>query len=367
MLPALGGVIQHNMTKHKIITVIGARPQFIKAAALSRAFAQHNDLEEIIVHTGQHHDADMSDIFFQELEIPKPRYKLNINGLSHGAMTGRMLEQIDEILLKEKPSAVLVYGDTNSTLAGALSATKLHIPVYHVEAGLRSFNRKMPEEINRILTDHVSTLLFCPTLSAVQQLKKEGIEKNVFHVGDVMYDATLHAKSRIAENMQLEEKFSFIKNKYALLTVHRAESTHSPQAFKEIFDYVHQFSESENLKIVFPVHPRSKKLMEGLSESVKKNLICISPTSYFETQFLIQNAVYVITDSGGLQKEAYFHQVPCITLRSETEWVETIEAGWNRLWRSEKYEGPQKEISDYGQGDAAHKIVQEIIHDLKIS
>lgn len=180
MLPALGGVIQHNMTKHKIITVIGARPQFIKAAALSRVFAQHHDLEEIIVHTGQHHDADMSDIFFQELEIPKPRYKLNINGLSHGAMTGRMLEQIDEILLKEKPSAVLVYGDTNSTLAGALSATKLHIPVYHVEAGLRSFNRKMPEEINRILTDHVSTLLFCPTLSAVQQLKKKVLKRTFF-------------------------------------------------------------------------------------------------------------------------------------------------------------------------------------------
>lgn len=344
--------------KKRIATVVGARPQFIKAACLSRLFKDHSQIEEILIHTGQHHDAIMSDIFFDELKIPKPSYPLNIHGGLHGQMTGHMLGAVEEVFIKEKPDAVLVYGDTNSTLAGALASSKLHIPVVHVEAGLRSYNRQMPEEINRVLTDHVSALLFCPTQTAVNNLLKEGISKGVRFVGDVMSDATLYAIENTKGNVALEKRFDFLPDKYAVMTIHRAESTQSLDEFQKIVAYAEKFSIENNLKIVFPVHPRTQKLVNELPQ-FPESIMLIDPLSYFETQYLLTNAKYVLTDSGGLQKEAYFHRVPCITLRSETEWVETIEAGWNRLWTKDAY-CDRSEITDYGYGNAALEILKEI-------
>ncbi|KAB2834980.1 MAG: UDP-N-acetylglucosamine 2-epimerase (non-hydrolyzing) [Caedimonadaceae bacterium] len=344
--------------KKRIATVVGARPQFIKAACLSRLFKDHTQIEEILIHTGQHHDTIMSDIFFDELKIPKPSYSLNTHGGLHGQMTGLMLEAVEEVFIKEKPDAVLVYGDTNSTLAGALAAYKLHIPIIHVEAGLRSYNRQMPEEINRVLTDHVSALLFCPTQTAVGNLLKEGISKGVHLVGDVMNDATLYAIEKTKGDVTLEQRFDFLPDKYAVMTVHRAESTQSLDEFQKIVAYAENFSIENGLKIIFPVHPRTQKLINEFPQ-FPESIVLIDPLSYFETQFLLTNAKYVLTDSGGLQKEAYFHRVPCITLRSETEWVETIEAGWNRLWTKDVY-CDRSEILDYGQGNATHKIMKEI-------
>jgi UDP-GlcNAc3NAcA epimerase len=300
----------------------------------------------------------MSDIFFDELKIPKPSYSLNIHGGLHGQMTGHMLEAVEEVFIKEKPDAVLVYGDTNSTLAGALAASKLHIPIIHVEAGLRSYNRQMPEEINRVLTDHVSALLFCPTQMAANNLLKEAISQGVHLVGDVMNDATLYAIEKIKGNVALEQKFDFLPDRYAVMTVHRAESTQSLDEFQKIVAYAENFSIENDLKIIFPVHPRTQKLIDEFPQ-FPESIVLIDPLSYLETQFLLTNAKYVLTDSGGLQKEAYFHRVPCITLRSETEWVETIEAGWNRLWTKEAY-CHRSEIIDYGHGDATHKIIKEI-------
>ncbi|MBX9785999.1 MAG: UDP-N-acetylglucosamine 2-epimerase (non-hydrolyzing) [Alphaproteobacteria bacterium] len=344
--------------KKRIATVVGARPQFIKAACLSRLFKDHSQIEEILIHTGQHYDAVMSDVFFDELKIPKPSHSLNVYGGLHGQMTGHMLEAVEKVFIKEKPDAVLVYGDTNSTLAGALAASKLHIPVIHVEAGLRSYNKQMPEETNRVLTDHVSALLFCPTQTAVNNLIKEGISKGVRLVGDVMNDATLYAIEKTKENVALEQKFDFLPNRYAVMTVHRAESTQSLDKFQKIVAYAGKFSIENGLKIVFPVHPRTQKLVDELPK-FPESIMLIDPLSYFETQYLLANAKYVLTDSGGLQKEAYFHRIPCITLRSETEWVETIEAGWNRLWTVDNYHD-RSEIIDYGQGDASLKITKEI-------
>lgn len=345
--------------KRRVVTVIGARPQFIKAASLSRLFKNQPQVEEILVHTGQHHDAIMSDVFFDELQIPKPSYSLNIHGGLHGQMTGHMLAAVEEVFIKEKPDAVLVYGDTNSTLAGALAASKLHIPVIHVESGLRSYNRQMPEEINRVLTDHVSALLFCPTQTAVNNLLKEGISKGVHLVGDVMNDATLYAIERIKEDGVLKKKFNFLPDRYAVMTVHRAESTQSLDEFQKIVAYAKNFSIENGLKIIFPVHPRTKKLVDELPK-FPDFIMPIDPLSYFETQYLLAKATFVLTDSGGLQKEAYFHRVPCVTLRSETEWVETIDAGWNRLWTQDNYRD-LSEITDYGHGDAAFKIMKEIL------
>jgi UDP-GlcNAc3NAcA epimerase len=352
------------MHKKKIITIVGARPQFIKAGTLSRVFKGHKNLQEILVHTGQHYDEFMSDIFFEELHITKPQYSLNIHGGTHGEMTGRMLEKIDDVLKKEKPDAVLVYGDTNSTLAGSLSASKFHIPVIHIEAGLRSYNKSMPEEINRILTDHVSSFLFCPTKTAVSNLKKEGIVKNVYLAGDVMCDATLYAQQKIKNENSFSEKFSFLPKRFALMTVHREESTKSLEDFEAILKFSQNFSKTHNLKIIFPVHPRAKKILDLLSPLSKEVFISISPLSYFETQFLLSRSSYVLTDSGGLQKEAYFHRVPCVTLRSETEWVETIEAGWNRLWQQEEKKTNRTDISDYGKGKAAQEIIDIIDQNL---
>lgn len=347
--------------KKRIATIIGTRPQFIKAATLSRLFQNHERLEEILIHTGQHYDQKMSEIFFEELQIPNPKYSLNIHGGSHGQMTGRMLGAIDDLLIKEKPDVVLVYGDTNSTLAGALSASKLHIPVVHVEAGLRSHNRFMPEEINRILTDHLSSLLLCPTTKSLHNLKLEGLTSNVHHVGDVMYDATLHALNIIKDSKKLERKFDFLPNQFMLLTIHREESSSSLKIFEEILDYSIQFSAERNLPIIFPAHPRVKTLIEKLSQDRVSHIIFIEPVSYFETQFLLTRASYVLTDSGGLQKESYFHRVPCITLRSETEWVETLESGWNQLWQNKIDSTPlRKTINDYGTGRASEEIVKII-------
>ena len=302
----------------------------------------------------------MSDIFFDELKIPRPLYNLNIHDGSHGQMTGRMLTAIEEVLITEQPKAVLVYGDTNSTLVGALAASKLYIPVVHIEAGLRSYNKRMPEEINRVLTDHISDVLLCPTKLAVCNLEKEGIVKGVHHVGDVMYDATLSVIEKIKNNDNLKQKFNFLSNHFAIMTIHREESTISLDVFQNILDYVENFSIEHDLKIIFPVHPRTKKLIDKLPKKLHVNITLINPLSYLEIQFLLTKAQCVLTDSGGLQKEACFHRVPCITLRSETEWVETIESGWNRLWTTEEY-CERVEISDYGKGNAASKIIQVLL------
>ena len=342
----------------KIITIVGARPQFIKAAVLSREIKKHKNIEEVIIHTGQHFDKNMSDIFFDELEIPKPKYFLDIHSNSHGRMTGQMLSAIESILLQEEPDMTLVYGDTNSTLAGALAASKLYIPVAHVESGLRSFNKKMPEEINRVLTDHVSKLLFCPTKQSVKNLQIEGITSGVYHVGDIMYDATLFAKNYITKNTEkFDNRFGLGNADFALMTIHRQESTNDEQNFDEIMCYADQFSEKNNLKILFPVHPRIKNLIQQYRE--KPNFSFMDPFSYFETHYLLSKASSILTDSGGLQKEAFFHRVPCITLRSETEWVETIESGWNRLWIEDKYK-EKKPIFDYGHGKTAKNIIEVI-------
>ena len=320
------------MASKKILTIVGARPQFIKAAAISRAFRAFPDIKEQIIHTGQHYDANMSDIFFEELGIPTPKHRFELGGGSHGQMTGRMLEALEKVFLNEKPDAVLIYGDTNSTLAGALAAVKIHIPVIHVEAGLRSFNRKMPEEINRILSDQVSELLLCPTQVSVDNLKAEGIEKGVHMVGDVMHDATLYAIEKTKNNTGLLEKLGVAEKPFAVCTMHRAENTDNPKRFDQLI----AFLEKQALKrdIIFAVHPRTRNLMaeRGIAP---KGLQLIEPVGYFDLNTLLQHCELVITDSGGLQKEAYFHRKPCITMRDETEWVETIEAGWNRLWTAD--------------------------------
>lgn len=357
----------------KIVTIIGARPQFIKAAPVSRAIAEHNGFTEVIIHTGQHFDADMSDVFFEELNIPKPDYNLGINSASHGAMTGRMLEKIEEILIKEKPDWVLVYGDTNSTLAGALAAVKLHIPIAHVEAGLRSFNREMPEEINRVLTDHCADILFCPTQTAVDNLYKEGIKEKaktatcVVLVGDVMYDSVLYNLKFSEKRSDIIKKFKLIPKKYTLATVHRAENTDDPRRLKAIFDAFEQIA-ADGLPVIIPIHPRTKQYLIN-SKLKTQNLTLIPPVGYLDMLMLEQNAKAILTDSGGMQKEAYWFGVPCVTLRDETEWVETVEAGWNvvvgtdrakivEAVRSFKTDKPRPKL--YGDGRAAEKIAHHL-------
>lgn len=341
----------------KIHTILGARPQFVKAGAFSRALKKYPNIKETIIHTGQHFDANMSDVFFKELDIPKPKYSLNINSGPHGQMTGRMLEGIEAILQQDKPDAVLVYGDTNSTLAGALAATKLHIPVIHIESGLRSFNCKMPEEINRILTDHVSDYLFCPTQAAVGNLYNEGIKKGVHHVGDIMYDATLYAMDYIKTNFSVPQKLMGLPSEFAFMTMHRAESTESMEEFRAMMDYALRFAKEHDLRIIFSVHPRTKTLVQ--KAPLDDTFINLEPLSYFETHYCLSKARFVLTDSGGLQKEAYFHRIPCITLRQETEWVETIECGWNRLWRNTLY-NERKCIHEYGMGNTSEDIIYAI-------
>ncbi|TXH71873.1 MAG: UDP-N-acetylglucosamine 2-epimerase (non-hydrolyzing) [Thiothrix sp.] len=316
----------------KILTVLGARPQFIKAAAVSNTFAQYHTIKEILLHTGQHYDNNMSDVFFEELGIPKPAYNLGIGGGLHGAMTGAQLAGIEEILLKETPDWVLVYGDTNSTLAGALAATKLHIPVAHVEAGLRSFNRKMPEEINRIVTDHISTALFAPTATAMQHLANEGLPTELCHqVGDVMYDAALLFGERAKQHSTIINQLDLRAGEYILTTIHRAENTDNLQRLQTILQSLQEVS--SRLPVVWPVHPRTRKLLEqnGLRKLLGSQVQLIDPVGYLDMLMLEQHAALVATDSGGVQKEAFFYQVPCVTLRDETEWVELVAAGWNYL------------------------------------
>lgn len=352
----------------KILTVIGARPQFVKAAPVSQALREAG-IKEFILHTGQHYDPSMSKIFFEELNLETPDLNLHINGGTHGQQTGRMLEAIEEVMIKEKPDRVLVYGDTNSTLAGALAAGKLHIPLYHVEAGLRSFNKKMPEELNRILTDHLSSCLFTPTKIATQNLKREGIsEEHIQEVGDVMYDAMLHFSPLVEKRKRfILEKFSLKEKEYYLATIHRAENTDSLQNLERIFKAFEEMS--ERIKIILPVHPRTKEKIAATKINLR-NIILIDPVGYLDMQNLIRQASLILTDSGGLQKEAYFLGVPCITLRDQTEWLELVESGWNKLIRvnetlsRELHEWApimeerhlSKRPSFYGDGFASKKI-----------
>jgi UDP-GlcNAc3NAcA epimerase len=339
-----------------VFTVIGARPQFIKAAPVSRALAQAG-LRETLVHTGQHFDAMMSDVFFEELGIPAPAYNLEVNSLGHGAMTGRMLEKIEAALLETAPDMVMVYGDTNSTIAGALAAAKLHIPVAHVEAGLRSFNRRMPEEVNRVLTDHVSALLLCPTRTAVENLAREGIVEGVHAVGDVMYDTTLDAVARARGRSRILDRLALTPKSYAVATLHRAENTDDPQRFEKVLAFLE--ARARQTPIVMPTHPRTRKLMTATGRA-PAGVTLIDPLGYLDMAWLLHNAAAAYTDSGGLQKEAYFHRVPCVTLRDETEWVETVEAGWNRLWtQAERQDdAPRRDIADYGTGQASLRIAE---------
>lgn len=311
---------------NKIVTVVGARPQFVKAGVVSRALK--GSFQEILVHTGQHYDLNMSDIFFQELEMAAPAYFLGVGSGSHGAQTGKMLEAIETVLLEEQPDLVLIYGDTNSTLAGALAAVKLHIPVAHVEAGLRSFNRRMPEEINRIVADHVSTWLFAPTQAAMGHLEREGITAGVHLVGDVMYDNFLLSSRLAPSRSRILDELGLESGQYSLLTLHRAENTDDPERLEAIVGAVNRADRT----IVFPIHPRTRHKVSELGLRFDPEAIrLIEPVGYFDMLNLELNAALILTDSGGVQKEAYMARVPCITLRDETEWVETVEVRWNKL------------------------------------
>ncbi len=358
----------------KIITIVGARPQFVKAAVVSRAIEEHNSknqdnlIQELIVHTGQHFDENMSDVFFEQMNIPKPHYHLEINSLTHGAMTGRMIEKIEAVLIKEKPDWVLVYGDTNSTIAGALAAKKMHIKVAHVEAGLRSFNMRMPEEVNRILTDRISDILFCPTETAITNLKNEGfdaIDIKRVQCGDVMYDAAMYYTERSTKPDAIAEGSDFV-----LSTIHRQENTDDKAKLVSIFEALEEIAKQQ--KVVLPLHPRTTKKLQNFGIETSANIQVIEPVGYFEMIWLLSNCKSVITDSGGLQKEAFFFDKPCITVREETEWVELLHNKVNFLVGSDK-----KKIIDtfnhvntmnidfsmnlYGTGNTGALIVEQLV------
>jgi UDP-GlcNAc3NAcA epimerase len=316
----------------KIVTVLGARPQFIKASVVSDALARTSGVREVVVHTGQHFDANMSDVFFTELGMAQPAHQLDIHGGSHGEMTGRMLIEVEKVLLAEKPDVVLVYGDTNSTLAGALAAAKLHIPVAHVEAGLRSFNMRMPEEINRILTDRLSRWLFVPTDAAVGNLLHEGVPRGqIEQVGDVMYDVALHHGARVTPETGLLARLGLGGKRYLLATVHRAENTDDPVRLRAIANAMARVGET--MPVVWPMHPRTTAILEGMGQlqRLRDVLTVLPPLGYLDMVQMEKYAALIVTDSGGVQKEAFFCGVPCVTLRDETEWVELVDAGWNRL------------------------------------
>lgn len=355
----------------KIITVVGARPQFVKAAAVSREISKHDNIKEIIIHTGQHFDQNMSDIFFDEMEIPKPDYNLNINGLGHGAMTGQMMEKIEEVLLKEKPDFLMVYGDTNSTLAGALAAKKLHIKVIHVEAGLRSFNMNMPEEINRIVTDRVSDILFCPTDASIGNLKKEGFDhfsSKIVKNGDVMQDAAIYYSQKSSLRSKIINTHSLKADNFILTTVHRAENTDDLNRLGSIIFALNQIH--TEMEVICPLHPRTSKIIE--KNNLKPKFKIIDPIGYFDMIELLKNCKLVMTDSGGVQKEAFFFSKPCITLREETEWVELVENGYNTLVGSdstkilETYQNFKNRNLDfskdlYGKGKSCELILETIL------
>lgn len=350
----------------KILTVVGARPQFVKAAILSRLIAKEPNIKEVLVHTGQHFDQNMSEVFFTEMDIPKPQYMLSINNLSHGAMTGRMLEEIEKVLLVEKPDYVMVYGDTNSTLAGALAAKKLHIKIAHVEAGLRSFNMRMPEEVNRILTDRISDILFCPSDTSANNLRAEGMGgsgNRIEKVGDIMYDSVLYYSKKINAHSKVSKMYE--ANKFVLCTLHRAENTDDVGRFKNIIKALNCLN--EEIPVVLPLHPRTRNIISKLNIDV--NFDIIDPLGYFDMLSMLQKCVLVMTDSGGLQKEAFFFRKYCLTLRDETEWVELVENGFNFLVGAnfdaivEKYwalkdQQANFDIQLYGDGHTGEKIIQ---------
>jgi len=352
----------------KILTIVGARPQFVKAATISRAVSKEADLREIIVHTGQHFDANMSEIFFREMDIPKPTYNLGISSMSHGAMTGKMLAGIEELIQKEKPDVLLVYGDTNSTLAGALAARKIHVPVGHVEAGLRSFNMEMPEEVNRILTDRISDFLYCPTDSAVANLKREGFDAfdaDVVRTGDVMLDAALFYAEQSTAKSSYREKI--LKGDFALCTLHRAENTDHKLRMEEIVNGLNAIH--RELPVILPLHPRTKKML--IQHGLELDVDLIDPVGYFDMIELLKQASVVLTDSGGLQKEAFFFKTPCVTIRDQTEWVELVDHGFNILASAhaddilEKCRAMRSKhlnfgIDLYGSGHAAEDIIAHL-------
>jgi len=364
----------------KIVTILGARPQFIKASVVSHAIAESGALSEVVVHTGQHFDANMSDVFFDELGMNKPAYHLDINGGGHGDMTGRMLIEIEKVLLQEKPDVVLVFGDTNSTLAGALAAVKLHIPVAHVEAGLRSFNMAMPEEVNRILTDRISRWLFTPTTVATEHLEKEGVATDrIIPVGDVMFDVALHHGRRVSAEGgllgDLGAKHGIRPGKYCLATIHRAENTDHPERLEVIVEALTSFA--KEMPVIWPLHPRTRGVLakQGKLDALSQCVTLIDPVGYLDMVQLEKYAALIATDSGGVQKEAFFYRVPCVTLRDETEWVELVESGWNRLASPTSVSvlltalrasvgSIGREIAPYGAGDAAQRIVTRLLNDL---
>lgn len=386
----------------KILNIVGARPQFIKLVPILKAIRDYNSensgnpIKVTVIHTGQHYDYGMSQVFFEELGLPPPDYHLDVGSGTHAYQTGLMLIRIEGVLLKEKPDLVLVYGDTNSTLAGALAAAKLHIPIAHVEAGLRSFNREMPEEINRVLTDHISDLLFCPTETAVRNLDREGITniinggklislemKNqtfnfhkplVLNVGDIMYDALLMYLELAEEKSTIIDRLGLRAKEYALATVHRAENTDNIERLEKIWQSLIMLANS-GLKVVVPLHPRTRKILSFKSFKLSSNnLLAIEPISYLDMLLLEKNAKVILTDSGGVQKEAFFLKVPCITFRKETEWVETVETGWNILVDSDaekvyhavlNVKEGIKSVSPYGDGLAGKRIVEFVARYLK--
>jgi UDP-GlcNAc3NAcA epimerase len=377
----------------KIITIVGARPQFIKASTVSRAIFNYNrkvkisgdisipkscgEINEVIIHTGQHFDDNMSQIFFNELELPKPAANLGIGGGTHGKNTGRMIEAIENVLINECPNLVLVYGDTDSTLAGALSAAKMHFPIAHIEAGLRSFNRKMPEEINRVLTDHISDVLFAPTETAVNNLKSEGIfGDKVVNVGDVMYDAALFYSRKAETHSSILNRLQIKTKEYLLATIHRAENTDDPKRLSVITEALNRLS--KELTVVFPVHPRTKNRLNALNTSLNPSVMFIDPIGYLDMVMIEKNALIIATDSGGIQKEAFFYGVPCVTLRTETEWIESIQIGWNRLTNPNDlnsilisikeaiHSKPICKDKPYGVGNSA-EIIVDIISKLAYS
>ena len=351
----------------KILTIVGARPQFIKAGSVSREIAIHSEIKEVIVHTGQHYDANMSDVFFDEMKIPKPDYFLGIGGKSHGAMTGQMIERIEEVVLKEQPDWIMVYGDTNSTLAGAIVASKLHVKLAHVEAGLRSFNMRMPEEVNRILTDRVSNILFCPTDIAIGNLQKEGydnIDCEVVKSGDVMQDSAIFYKDLAVKPT------CNIKDNYVLSTIHRAENTDGLDRLTSIIEALNEINREK--QVILPLHPRTRNIIE--TNNIKIEFTIIDPVGYLEIVWLIKNADLVMTDSGGLQKEAFFFHKLCITLRDETEWMELVDIGANTLVGADRmkildaYESIFEKSIDfdvnlYGKGQASKNIISTLIEE----